>query len=175
MKINAIVFITVTLLFTSLQLKAQEETKIGLDLGNKAPELEFLSPDGELISLSSLKGQMVLIDFWASWCGPCRRENPNVVQAYQDYKNKKFKQGKGFTIFSVSLDKNKEKWAQAIEYDKLEWPYHVSDLKGWQSLAAQKYGIRGIPDNFLINGDGIIVAKRLRGTNLETTLEQFLK
>lgn len=174
MKLKAIAFVLVALLF-SIKAPAQKKIAVGLEIGNKAPNLEFLSPDGEVISLSSLKGKMVLIDFWASWCGPCRKENPHVVDAFQSYKDTKFISGKGFTVYSVSLDKNKDRWKQAIKQDKLDWPYHVSDLKGWQSLAAKKYGIRGIPDNFLIDGNGIIIAKRLRGANLDATLKNLVK
>ena len=152
-----------------------EKVVTGLEIGNKAPEIKLLSPQGEVIALSSLKGKMVLIDFWASWCGPCRRENPSVVDAYQTYKDKNFDNAKGFTVYSVSLDKSKDRWVAAIEEDKLSWSYHVSDLLGWSSKAAQAYGVRGIPDNFLIDGDGIIVAKRLRGPYLEAALKQLAK
>jgi thiol-disulfide isomerase/thioredoxin len=117
---------------------------------------------------------MVLIDFWASWCGPCRRENPNVVDAYKKYKNAKFKNAKGFTVYSVSLDKNKAAWIKAIQQDGLEWPYHVSDLKFWNSEAAKIYGVNSIPTNWLIDANGIIVAKNLRGIALHKALDNFV-
>ena len=149
------------------------EVVVGLRVGNKAPELKFKDPNGNDIALSSLKGKMVLIDFWASWCGPCRRENPNVVRVYEKYRESKFKNGKGFTIYGVSLDVDKKRWQNAIIQDKLNWESHVSDLKGWSSEAGRIYSVRAIPTNVLIDGDGIIVGKNLRGAALDNALQQL--
>jgi len=156
----------------ALQLNAQE---IGTNVGDLAPNIKLRNPDGKVMELESLRGQVVLIDFWASWCGPCRHENPVVVDAYQNFKDKSFKIGETFTVFSVSLDKKQAAWKQAIKDDKLEWPYHVSDLAGWNSRAAAKYGVNGIPANYLIDKDGVIVAKNLRGYALKAKLQSLLK
>lgn len=155
--------------------KAGDEVTIGLNIGNKAPEISEKTADGKELKLSSLQGKVVLIDFWASWCGPCRRENPAVVAAYEKHKDSKFRAGKGFTIYSVSLDKDKVAWEQAIATDKLSWENHVSDLQGWNAKFASIYGVRSIPSNFLINGDGVIVAKNLRGPALDQALTELLK
>ena len=154
---------------------ASDSPKTGTNIGEKAPEIEMMGTDGKTLKLSSLKGNVVLIDFWASWCGPCRRENPNVVEAYNKYKSKKFKEARGFKIFSVSLDKSKDSWINAIKSDKLDWEYHVSDLQFWKNMAAVSYGVNSIPTNFLIDANGIIVAKNLRGIDLHYQIEKMVK
>jgi peroxiredoxin len=138
-----------------------------LAIGSEAPEIDLPGVDGKNIKLSSLRGKYVLIDFWAAWCGPCRRESPNMVEVYKKY-NKK-----GFEIYSVSLDKSKDAWTAAIEKDKLGAWAHVSDLKYWNSVAAKEYGVDGIPFTVLLDKEGKIIEKGLRGERLKEKLAEL--
>ena len=139
----------------------------GVSVGAQAPDIALSDTTGKPVTLSSLRGKYVLLDFWASWCGPCRAENPNVVRIYNKFKDK------GFDIYSVSLDQAKANWTKAIRNDHLTWN-HVSDLKFWQSAAAQQYGVQAIPATFLLDKDGKIIAKNLRGDALEQKLDEVL-
>ena len=146
------------------RLQSAKKTAVG------QPALAFsqATPEGKMVGLDAFRGKYLLVDFWASWCGPCRQENPNVVKAYEKFKDR------GFDILGVSLDDNKDKWLKAVEADKLAWT-HVSDLKGWKNAAADLYGVRAIPQNVLIDPKGKIIAKNLRGDKLEEKLEELMK
>ena len=151
-------------------IKAQRYANDKLAPGKVAPDFEELRTDGVTkMKLSDLRGQVVLLDFWASWCGPCRRENPTVVKLYEKYKDD------GFTVMSVSLDKDKAKWLAAIERDNLSWPNHVSDLNGWASAAPKKYNVSGIPFTVLIDREGNIIATKLRGMELTNELARIFE
>ncbi|WP_430810419.1 MULTISPECIES: peroxiredoxin family protein [unclassified Carboxylicivirga] len=144
-----------------------------LEVGDTAPDFTQIALNGETVSLSDFRGQLVLIDFWASWCAPCRRENPHLVEAYHQYKNESFGSAQGFTIISVSLDVKKEAWQQAIAEDGLIWPYHLSDLKGWRNALGKQYGIRSVPASYLIDENGVILAINLRNDDLHKKLRRL--
>ena len=169
---------------------ANQTAMNAIAVGQPAPDIDLPSPDGTNYKLSDLKGQVVLLDFWASWCGPCRKENPHVVDVYNRYKND------GFTVYSVSLDgvdtrtaarykqpgqletamqRSKDRWISAIEQDKLPWKYHVSDLKKWEAAPARTYGVRSIPKTFLIDREGKIAAVGMRGAkSIEAEVKKIL-
>lgn len=149
-------------------LQKQVDALQAFIIGGVAPDFAQKTPEGQDIKLSELRGKVVLIDFWASWCGPCRRENPNVVRVYNQYKDK------GFEILGVSLDNAKDRWLQAIQQDGLTW-MHVSDLKGWSNAVAQTYGVRSIPQTILLDAEGKIIARNLRGPSLEEKLAEIFK
>jgi peroxiredoxin len=154
---------------TSLGNQIQTNVKPGaIAIGQPAPEIALADPKGKIITLSSFKGKYVLVDFWASWCGPCRGENPNVVEAYEKFKKK------NFTVLGVSLDESKEDWEDAIKADNLNWQ-HISDLKKWESTVVSTYKIEGIPYNVLVDPNGIVIATELRGPALEETLKKYIK
>ena len=153
------------------QLQWRRLFNVGLNVGNRAPDIELPLRDGTFLSLSSLQGKIVYLDFWASWCSSCRNKQ-EIIEIYKEYKNEKLRNAQGFTILSVSLDSNKEAWVNAIEKDGLIWANHVSDLKGWKSDAAVKYKIQRIPRAFLIDGDGIILDNKISQETIREKLEE---
>jgi peroxiredoxin len=159
---------TIVAQYKQMMAEVNQKKTAPAETGKPAPEITMQTPEGKTFSLSSLRGKYVLVDFWASWCGPCRGENPNVVEAYNVYKDK------NFTILGVSLDNDKQAWTNAIKKDGLAWT-QISDLKQWNSAAVGLYGIEGIPYNVLVDPQGNIIAKELRGPALQGKLAEVLK
>jgi peroxiredoxin len=145
----------------------------GLEKGNKAPEISLPDLKGKEIPLSSLKGRMVLIDFWATWCSPCVEEQTDLARLYSKFKNSRFSSGKGFEIYGVSLDAKKPNWENFVRTKKINW-IQVSDLKFWKSPVAKTYNIQELPFNILIDGNGMILAKNMHGTDLEKMISKYM-
>jgi len=166
---------TLALAISCVATHAQDFNNTFIHVGQKAPDLQFPNPEGKKLKLSEInKGTYVLLDFWASWCGPCRHANPGLVKMYNEYSKKKLgKTNKGLVVVSVSLDKSKEAWVGAIKADHLSWPYHMSDLGYWQSKAAALYGIQFIPQAFLLDPKGNIVGVYHVGEEAEPELRKL--
>jgi thiol-disulfide isomerase/thioredoxin len=166
------ILIVVGLIFL---MSFSSEIHLKPDIGEQAPEIILTNHQGKEIKLSQLRGKLVMIDFWASWCRTCRLENKNIVRAYERFKNSSFVDGEGFEVFSVSLDEKKDLWVQAIENDKMSWEYHGCDFKKWDGKAVKDYSFKHLPHNLLINKNGKVIAKSIFGNNIEKELQSRLK
>jgi thiol-disulfide isomerase/thioredoxin len=167
------IFMFIAVILFCSNFSATVAQTVGTEIGNKAPEIRLPSPGGDTISLSSLKGKMVLIDFWATWCAPCLKEQPELAGLYKNYRHAEFTVGKGFEIYGVSLDSKKSSWENAISKNGISW-IQVSDLKFWSSPVAKLYNIQELPFNVLIDGNGAILAKNLHGKDLKNEMAKYL-
>jgi len=168
------IILSVLLLLTGSTVTTVTAQSEGLEIGNKSPEIKLPTVKGDTVVLSSLKGKLVLIDFWATWCAPCVAEQQELAKIYLKYKRAAFTNGKGFEIYGVSLDAKKTNWENFIVTNKIDW-IQLSDLKFWRSPVAKTYNIQGLPFNILIDGNGIIIAKNLHGIDLEKGIARFLR
>jgi peroxiredoxin len=171
MKIFALAFALLLMGGASSTLTAQST---GLEIGNKSPEIKLPTTKGDTITLSSLKGKLVLIDFWGTWCAPCVQEQAELARLYKKYKQASFTNGKGFEIYGVALEAKKPNWENFITKNKINW-IQVSDLKFWRSPVAKAYNIQELPFNILTDGQGVILAKNLHGADLEKGIGKYLR
>ena len=171
---RTLILFVALLLFGSTISTLWAQSSTGLDIGNKSPEIKLPNTKGDTLALTSLKGKLVLIDFWATWCSPCVAEQSELAKLHRKYKQATFTNEKGFEIYGVSLDAKKSNWENFITANKINW-IQVSDLKFWRSPVAKTYNIQGLPFNILIDSNGIILAKNLHGPDLEKGIARYLR